>query len=54
MSDDLRKEYDRQLENIRNLKALYEERSRVSSIEKDNLRRDLETSQADFEAEKKK
>lgn len=54
MSDDLRKEYDRQLENIRNLKALYEERSRVSSIEKDNLRRDLERSQADFEGEQTK
>lgn len=54
MSDDLRNEYDRQLENIRNLKALYEERSRVATIEKENLRRDLERIQSDFDAEKTK
>lgn len=51
MSETLRQEYDRQLANIRHLKALYEERSRVSAAEKENLNRQLETSRAEFSAE---
>lgn len=54
MSAQLRKEYDRQLENIQNLRTLYEERSRVNAAEKENLTRQLETktSELEFEVEK--
>lgn len=51
MSVNLRQEYDRQLANIRHLKALYEERSRISAAEKENLNRQLETSRAEYSAE---
>lgn len=44
MSANLRQEYDRQFANMRHLKALYEERARVSAAEKENLTRQLETS----------
>lgn len=42
MSDDLRAEYERQLTNIRNLRLLYEERSRSQNQECENLRRQLQ------------
>ena len=42
LSDDLRQEYERQLKNIRNLKALYEERQRVDKREKENLQSQLD------------
>lgn len=54
MAENLRKEYDRQLNNIRNLRALYEERSRISAAEKENLNRQLETSRIELQAEKEK
>lgn len=50
MSENLRQEYDRQLVNIRNLRALYEERARISAAEKENLNRQLETSRAELNA----
>lgn len=51
MSEELRKEYDRQLENIKNLKVLYEERARVSSIETDNIRRELQQTKDELNCE---
>lgn len=50
MSENLRQEYDRQLVNIRNLRALYEERARISAAEKENLNRQLETSRDELNA----
>lgn len=50
MSENLRQEYDRQLVNIRNLRALYEERARISAAEKENLNRQIETSRAELNA----
>lgn len=54
MSDNLRLEYDRQLTNIRNLRALYEERARVSAAERENLIRQLDTKRTELEAENEK
>ncbi|XP_055296394.1 putative leucine-rich repeat-containing protein DDB_G0290503 [Sitodiplosis mosellana] len=54
MSENLRQEYDRQLANIRNLRALYEERARISAAEKENLNRQLETSRAEHSSEVEK
>lgn len=51
MSENLRQEYDRQLGNIRNLRALYEERARISAAERENLNRQLETSRAELTSE---
>lgn len=51
MSENLRQEYDRQLANIRNLRALYEERARVSAAEKENLLRQLETCRTELNTE---
>lgn len=51
MSENLRQEYDRQLTNIRNLRALYEERTRVSAAERENLNRQLETCRAELNSE---
>lgn len=51
MSENLRQEYDRQLNNIRNLRALYEERARVNVAERENLIRQLDTRKSDLEAE---
>lgn len=51
MSDTLRREYDRQLANIRSLRTLYEERSRVNAAEKENLIRQLDTKRTEMEAE---
>ncbi|XP_053693566.1 restin homolog [Sabethes cyaneus] len=54
MSADLRREYERQMSNIRNLRELYEERERVSRMERDNLLRQLELRKNDLEAEQEK
>lgn len=54
MSENLRQEYDRQLNNIRNLRALYEERARVSAAERENLNRQLDTKRAELESEVEK
>uniref|UniRef100_A0A182F675 Uncharacterized protein n=1 Tax=Anopheles albimanus TaxID=7167 RepID=A0A182F675_ANOAL len=54
MSDDLRREYDRQLTNIRNLRDLYEERERVSRMERDNLLRQLDLKKNELATEQEK
>ncbi|XP_058122406.1 uncharacterized protein LOC131293258 [Anopheles ziemanni] len=54
MSDDLRREYDRQLTNIRNLRDLYEERERVSRMERDNLLRQLDLKKGELATEQEK
>lgn len=54
LSENLRGEYERQLTNIRNLKALYEERQRADRREKDALKSRLEESQKEVEDEQKK
>uniref|UniRef100_A0A182PX29 Uncharacterized protein n=1 Tax=Anopheles epiroticus TaxID=199890 RepID=A0A182PX29_9DIPT len=54
MSDDLRREYDRQLTNIRNLRELYEERERVSRMERDNLVRQLDLKKNELATEQEK
>lgn len=54
MSADLRREYERQMANIRSLRELYEERERVSRMERDNLLRQLELRKNDLEAEQEK
>uniref|UniRef100_A0A182RLR6 Uncharacterized protein n=1 Tax=Anopheles funestus TaxID=62324 RepID=A0A182RLR6_ANOFN len=54
MSDDLRREYDRQLTNIRNLRDLYEERERVSRMERDNLVRQLDLKKNELATEQEK
>ncbi|XP_055593133.1 restin homolog [Uranotaenia lowii] len=54
MSTDLRREYERQMTNIRNLRELYEERERVSRMERDNLLRQLELRKNDLDAELEK
>ncbi|ETN65352.1 Ofd1 protein [Anopheles darlingi] len=54
MSDDLRREYDRQLTNIRNLRDLYEERERVSRMERDNLLRQLDLKKSELTTEQEK
>lgn len=51
MSESLRNEYNRELANIRNLRALYEERARINAAEKENLNRQLETSRAELSSE---
>lgn len=54
MSADLRREYERQMANIRSLRELYEERERISRMERDNLLRQLELRKNDLEAEQEK
>ncbi|XP_039449669.1 restin homolog [Culex pipiens pallens] len=54
MSSDLRRQYERQMANIRSLRELYEERERVSRMERDNLLRQLELRKNDLEAEQEK
>lgn len=54
MSADLRREYERQMANIRSLRELYEERERVSRMERDNLLRQLELRKNDLDAEQEK
>ncbi|XP_044735061.1 myosin-10-like [Chrysoperla carnea] len=51
MSNDLREEYERQLQNIRNLRTLYEERSRISRIELQNVKDQLTDTQQKLESE---
>ncbi|KAL5280676.1 hypothetical protein ACFFRR_004597 [Megaselia abdita] len=54
MSDKLRQEYDRQLENIRSLKQLYEERARVCAAERENLQRQISIKKDELTAEMEK
>lgn len=55
LSDDLRREYERQLRNIRSLRTLYEERQRAEKKEKEKLESQLDDAKKDLEgAEAKK
>lgn len=55
LSDDLRREYERQLRNIRSLRVLYEERQRAEKKEKEKLESELDDARKDLEeAEAKK
>uniref|UniRef100_T1GBE5 Uncharacterized protein n=1 Tax=Megaselia scalaris TaxID=36166 RepID=T1GBE5_MEGSC len=54
MSDNLRQEYDRQLENIRSLRQLYEERARVCAAERENLQRQISIKKDELTAEMEK
>lgn len=49
LSEDLRREYERQLRNIRNLRTLYEERQRAERKEKENLESQLDDVKKDLE-----
>lgn len=42
LSADLRKEYVKQLQNIRTLRTLYEERARLAEVTRQGLVRELE------------
>lgn len=42
LSTDLRQEYERQLQNIRTLRGLYEERARLAEVTRQSLVRELE------------
>ncbi|KAF7282782.1 hypothetical protein GWI33_001930 [Rhynchophorus ferrugineus] len=54
LSKDLRQEYERQLQSIRNLRTLYEERQRSDHREKEELKRSLEEVKKELEEEQKK
>ncbi|XP_057661706.1 uncharacterized protein LOC130897114 isoform X1 [Diorhabda carinulata] len=54
LSEDLRKEYERQIENMRNLRLLYEERQRAERKEKEELRSQLADVKKDLEHEQMK
>ncbi|XP_077288129.1 uncharacterized protein LOC143912702 [Arctopsyche grandis] len=54
LSNDLRSEYERQLENIRSLRLLYEERARVAEVTRQNLLKDLEDQKSLVETHSKK
>ncbi|XP_045499501.1 paramyosin [Colias croceus] len=51
LSTDLRQEYERQLQNIRTLRGLYEERARLAEVTRQALVRDLDEQKALYEAE---
>ncbi|KAJ8951638.1 hypothetical protein NQ318_012308 [Aromia moschata] len=54
LSYDLRSEYERQLENIRNLRILYEERQRIERREKAELTSQLDDAKKELEDEQNK
>ncbi|XP_050344400.1 uncharacterized protein LOC126769582 [Nymphalis io] len=54
LSADLRQEYERQLQNIRTLRGLYEERARLADVSRQALARDLEEQKLLLEAETNK
>ncbi|KAJ8919700.1 hypothetical protein NQ315_006228 [Exocentrus adspersus] len=54
LSQDLREEYERQLQNIRNLRSLYEERQRVHKREKEELVSQLDDAKKELAAEQTK
>ncbi|KAJ8939530.1 hypothetical protein NQ314_011097 [Rhamnusium bicolor] len=54
LSQDLRSEYERQLQSIRNLRTLYEERQRVEKREKDELVSQLDSAKRDLQEEQNK
>lgn len=54
LSTDLRQEYERQLQNIRTLRGLYEERARLSEVTRLGLVRELEEQKVLYQAETNK
>ncbi|XP_055386507.1 repetitive organellar protein [Condylostylus longicornis] len=54
LSEDLRREYDKQMENIRNLRQLYEERARVCAAERENLLRQIQIKKDELASETEK
>lgn len=54
LAEDLRREYERQLRNIRNLRALYEERERVDKKEKESMSALVEETKKALENEQNK
>ncbi|XP_013194955.2 thyroid receptor-interacting protein 11 [Amyelois transitella] len=54
LSSDLRQEYERQLQNIRTLRGLYEERARLSEVTRLGLIRELEEQKSLYQAENAK
>lgn len=53
-AESLRKEYERQLKNIRNLRALYEERERMDRREKQNMLAIIEETKKLLQSEQNK
>lgn len=51
MSTELQKEYQRQLDNIRNMRELYEERANLMTQERDKLKVQLEEKEQDIKTE---
>lgn len=51
LSADLRQEYERQLQNIRTLRGLYEERARLAEVSRQRLVRELDEHKALYQAE---
>jgi chromosome segregation ATPase len=54
LSQDLRAEYEKQLQNIRNLRAVYEERQRVAAKEKEGMRNVLDEVKKELQEERDK
>lgn len=54
LSQDLRMEYERQLQSIRNLRTLYEERQRNDHKQKQELRKLLDETKKELESEQNK
>lgn len=54
LSHDLRQEYERQLQNIRTLRGLYEDRSRIAEVTRLGLVRDLAEQKVLLQAEVQK
>lgn len=51
LSADLRQEYERQLQNIRTLRGLYEERAHLAEVSRQRLVRELDEHKALYQAE---
>ncbi|KAJ0176058.1 hypothetical protein K1T71_008232 [Dendrolimus kikuchii] len=54
LSTDLRQEYERQLQNIRTLRGLYEERARLAEVTRQGLARELEQQKILYQTESNK
>jgi hypothetical protein len=51
LSTDLRQEYERQLQNIRTLRGLYEERARLAEVTRQSLVRELDEQKILYQSE---
>ncbi|VEN41292.1 unnamed protein product, partial [Callosobruchus maculatus] len=54
LSQDLRQEYERQLENMRSLRTLYQERSRIEKLEREQMQSQLDETKKQIEQEQNK